>query len=64
MRRSVRNDCWLTPAGSCGGAEAFLWYHEAAEIVGFSDYKNVAAWLERGLARPAVQKGLNIPPLP
>ena len=35
-----------------------------AEIVGFSAYKNVAAWLERGLARPAVQRGLNIPPRP
>ena len=39
-------------------------FYEAAEIVGFNTYENVAAWLERGLARPAVQKGLNIPPRP
>lgn len=39
-------------------------FYEAAEIVGFDTYKNVAAWLERGLARPAVQRGLNIPPRP
>ena len=37
-------------------------FYEAAEIVGFGAYQNVAAWLERGLARPAVQRGLNIPP--
>ena len=27
-------------------------------------YPNVAAWLERGLARPAVQRGLTIPARP
>jgi len=44
---------------------AFPSFNDAGgQIVGFSDYKNVAAWLERGLARPAVQKGLNIPPRP
>jgi GST-like protein len=36
-------------------------FYEAGEIVGFSDFKHVGAWLERGLARPAVQRGLNIP---
>ena len=34
------------------------------EIVGFDDFGNVAAWLDRGLARPAVQKGLTIPARP
>jgi len=43
---------------------AFPPSNEAAEIVGFSEYRSVATWLERGLARPAVQKGLNIPPRP
>jgi GSH-dependent disulfide-bond oxidoreductase len=36
-------------------------FYEARELVAFDTYKNVAAWLERGLARPAVQRGLNIP---
>jgi GST-like protein len=36
-------------------------FYAAGEIVGFADFGNVAAWLERGLARPAVQRGLNIP---
>ncbi|MCV6596350.1 MAG: glutathione S-transferase N-terminal domain-containing protein [Mangrovicoccus sp.] len=33
----------------------------AHEVVGWSDYPNVIAYLERFLARPAVQRGLNIP---
>jgi GST-like protein len=36
-------------------------FYEAGDLVGFADFKNVGAWLERGLARPAVQRGLNIP---
>ncbi|TIS31023.1 MAG: glutathione S-transferase, partial [Mesorhizobium sp.] len=36
-------------------------FYEARELVGFDDFSHVAAWLERGLARPAVQRGLNIP---
>jgi len=36
-------------------------FYEARELVGFDAYRNVGAWLERGLARPAVQRGLNIP---
>jgi len=34
------------------------------DLVGFSQFKSVGAWLERGLARPAVQRGLNIPKRP
>jgi GST-like protein len=36
-------------------------FNEARELVAFDTFGNVAAWLERGLARPAVQRGLNIP---
>ena len=39
-------------------------FYEARELVAFDTYVNVAAWLERGLARPAVQRGLNIPKRP
>jgi GST-like protein len=44
-----------------GWVRNLIGFYEAGEIVGFKDFKNVAAWLERGLARPAVQRGLNIP---
>ena len=36
-------------------------FYEARELVAFDTFGNVAAWLERGLARPAVQRGLSIP---
>ena len=36
-------------------------FYKAGDIVGWADLRNVPAYLERFLARPAVQKGLNIP---
>ena len=36
-------------------------FYEARELVAFDQLKHVPAWFERGLARPAVQRGLNIP---
>ncbi|MEO7601853.1 MAG: glutathione S-transferase N-terminal domain-containing protein [Sphingomicrobium sp.] len=36
-------------------------YYGAGDLVGFERFGHVAAWLERGLARPAVQRGLAIP---
>ncbi len=39
-------------------------FYEAGELVEWSKLKNVPAWLERGLARPAVQRGLDIPKRP
>ena len=36
-------------------------FYEARELVDFDSLREVPAWLERGLARPAVQRGLNIP---
>ncbi|WP_425328355.1 glutathione S-transferase family protein, partial [Pseudomonas nitroreducens] len=36
-------------------------FYEAGELVGFENFQNVKRVLERFLARPAVQRGLNIP---
>ncbi|WP_336080087.1 glutathione S-transferase N-terminal domain-containing protein [Thalassospira sp. CH_XMU1448-2] len=36
-------------------------FYEAGDLVEYDTLSNVPAWLERGLARPAVQRGLNIP---
>lgn len=47
-----------------GWVNNLITFYEARELVGFDDYRNVAAWLERGLARPAVQRGLKIPSRP
>jgi len=37
---------------------------DAGDLVHYDELKNVPAWLQRCLARVAVQRGLNIPPRP
>ncbi|WP_137898085.1 glutathione S-transferase N-terminal domain-containing protein [Sphingomonas sp. 2SG] len=44
-----------------GWVNALVGFYDAGELVGFERFANVAAWLARGLARPAVQRGLAIP---
>jgi GST-like protein len=39
-------------------------FYGAGELVEYDALKQVPAWLERGLARPAVQRGLEIPKRP
>lgn len=58
------NEYSVADISMLGWVRNLIGFYEAGELVGFSAYKNVAAWLERGLARPAVQRGLNIPPRP
>ena len=45
-----------------GWVRALVGFYGAGELVEYENLKNVPAWLERGLARPAVQRGLDIPP--
>lgn len=37
-------------------------FYEAGDLVDYASLKNVPAWLARWLERPAVQRGLDIPP--
>ena len=47
-----------------GWVRNLIGFYEARDLVAFDSFKHVAAWLERGLARPAVQRGLEIPKRP
>jgi GST-like protein len=47
-----------------GWVRNLIGFYGAGELVEFDSLKNVPAWLERGLARPAVQRGLTIPARP
>ena len=47
-----------------GWVRAFLGFYDAGSLIDYDSLKNVPAWLERGLARPAVQRGLEIPARP
>lgn len=44
-----------------GWINNLITFYEARELVEFDSFPRVGAWLERGLARPAVQRGLKIP---
>jgi GST-like protein len=44
-----------------GWVRNLVGFYEAGDLVGYADFKNVARVLEAFLARPAVQRGLNIP---
>jgi len=57
-------DYTIADIASLGWVRNLIGFYEAGDLVGFSDFPRVAAWLERGLARPAVQRGLNIPARP
>jgi GST-like protein len=39
-------------------------FYEAGEILGMDNFRNAMRWLDRGLARPAVARGLDIPARP
>ena len=47
-----------------GWVRNLIGFYEARELVDFDSLQEVPAWLERGLARPAVQRGLSIPQRP
>src|ERR1700757_1247740 len=47
-----------------GWVRNLIGFYGARELVAFDGFKQVSAWLDRGLARPAVERGLNIPKRP
>jgi GST-like protein len=55
-------DYTIADIAHLGWVRNLIGFYDAGELVGIKDFPNVLAWLERGLARPATQKGLNVPP--
>src|SRR5215208_2602953 len=43
-----------------GWVRNLVGFYDAAHLVEYDTFKNVHAWLDRGLARPAVERGLRI----
>ncbi|MCH8686029.1 glutathione S-transferase family protein [Pedomonas mirosovicensis] len=56
------DDYSIADISMLGWVRNLIGFYEAGDLVNFSTFTNVGAWLERGLARPAVQRGLDIPP--
>jgi len=51
----------IADIATLGWVRNLIGFYGAREIVDYDTLKHVPAWLERGLARPAVQRGLDIP---
>ena len=51
----------IADIATLGWVNNLVHYYEAGELTGYADFVHVEAWLQRGLARPAVQRGLVIP---
>ncbi len=54
----------IADIATLGWVRNLIGFYDAGELVDYASLRNVPAWLERGLARPAVQRGLEIPARP
>ena len=55
------DDYSIADVATLGWVRALVGFYGAGELVGWDKFKHVPRWLEAGLARPAVQRGLTIP---
>jgi GST-like protein len=60
----IMDEYSIADIATLGWVRNLITFYEAREIVDYDSLTNVPAWLERGLARPAVQKGITIPARP
>ncbi len=51
----------IADIATLGWVRALVTSYDAGDLVGMNNFTGLNAWLERGLARPAVQRGLVIP---
>ncbi|TAK47998.1 MAG: glutathione S-transferase [Xanthobacteraceae bacterium] len=55
------DDYTIADVSMLGWVRNLIGFYGARELVDYDRFRHVGAWLERGLARPAVQRGLTIP---
>ncbi|HEV2677973.1 MAG TPA: glutathione S-transferase N-terminal domain-containing protein [Aliidongia sp.] len=58
------DDYTIADISMLGWVRNLVGFYGAGELVEYAKLTHVPAWLERGLARPAVARGLNIPARP
>jgi GST-like protein len=54
-------DYTIADIATLGWVRGLVQFYEAGDLVDYGNLRHVPAWLERGLARPAVERGLAIP---
>lgn len=57
----IMGDYSIADVATLGWVRNLIGFYEARDLVAYDTLRRVPAWLERGLARPAVQRGLEIP---
>ncbi|MEZ5924199.1 MAG: glutathione S-transferase N-terminal domain-containing protein [Hyphomicrobiaceae bacterium] len=57
-------DYTIADISMLGWVRNLIGFYGAGELVDYSALKRIPAWLERGLTRPAVKRGLEIPARP
>jgi GST-like protein len=63
-REWIMDDYSIADVATLGWVRNLITFYEARALVDYDGLTNVPAWLDRGLARPAVQRGLGIPARP
>ncbi len=67
MEQRMEGREWIADSYSIADIAICPWlrtirdFYQAGDQVGWGDLRNVPAWLDRFLARPAVQRGLTVP---
>ncbi|WP_226643591.1 glutathione S-transferase N-terminal domain-containing protein [Microbulbifer variabilis] len=51
----------IADIATIGWVQNLITFYEARELVDYDSLTHLPAWLDRALARPAVQRGLNVP---
>lgn len=57
----LMDDYSIADIATVGWVRNLIGFYEARDLVGYDRFAHVDAWLNRALARPAVQRGLQIP---
>ena len=60
----LMGDYSIADIAALGWVRNLVGFYGAGELVDYASLRRVPAWVERGLARPAVQRGLEIPKRP
>jgi GSH-dependent disulfide-bond oxidoreductase len=60
-REWIMGEYSIADVAALGWVRNLVTFYEARELVEYDGLTNVPAWLERGLERPAVRRGLEIP---
>jgi GSH-dependent disulfide-bond oxidoreductase len=55
------DDYTIADISVVGWVRTIIGFYEAREITGYDDFKHLSAWFDRMMARPAVQRGVEIP---